>query len=338
MARTLSAIYTEIQQKRIEYLQLTTYENSSRMSIMNAIMYIIATAIWSLENLMDVFKVDIAKVINNRINGTMAYYINALKNYQDGDELVVADDGCSFSYATVDPSKRIITSAICEVTNENGFYDRHIHMKVATGNDGAFTRLTDAQLINVRNYMQQIVFAGTNISVYSLKGDVLVPKILVCYDGNVTVDALRESIISAMHGYLATTAFTGRFYPSKLVNSIGDVEHVVDVIADGYYNEDQLGVFIAQYDDDDNLVTDDEGNILVKYVNGMDLASGFLREKDSSDTQAAFQAWADAIIIITEEDLVNYTQESVMLTLNGSRISELPALTINGKTQTPRMY
>ena len=72
MARTLSEIYALAKDCRNEHLELTEFQNSSKMSILDAITWTTSACIWAFENIIDVFKVDIAKDIQNRINGTPA--------------------------------------------------------------------------------------------------------------------------------------------------------------------------------------------------------------------------------------------------------------------------
>ena len=47
---------------------------------------------------MDVFTTDIAKIFSARINGTPAYYANAMLKWQYGDDLILNEDGTPVSY------------------------------------------------------------------------------------------------------------------------------------------------------------------------------------------------------------------------------------------------
>ena len=85
MARTLSTIYNSIRTKASEFKELDGIANSSKFSISNAMFYIVASAVYTFETLLDVFQVDLAKSINAHINGTVQYYqymhIDYLKSY-----------------------------------------------------------------------------------------------------------------------------------------------------------------------------------------------------------------------------------------------------------------
>ena len=62
------------------------------MSIINAFTWVTAAAIYSFETLLDVFTTDIAKTFTQRINGTSAYYANAMLKWQYGDDLIINDE------------------------------------------------------------------------------------------------------------------------------------------------------------------------------------------------------------------------------------------------------
>lgn len=121
MARTLSEIYAEAKDCRNSYLELTEFENSSKMSILDAFTWVTSACIWTFENVMDVFKIDLAKDLHHRINGTPAYFANALLKYQSGDDLVMNEDGTVFSYPNIDTSKRIITKVAYSEEEEKDF-------------------------------------------------------------------------------------------------------------------------------------------------------------------------------------------------------------------------
>ena len=194
MSRTLTEIYNEAVEARNQYLELTELTNNSKMSIINAFTWVTSAAIFSFEKLMDVFMLDIATVFSNRINGTPAYYANALLKWQYGDDLVVNEEGTAFHYPTIDEAKRIITHVSYQEYYSSEFKDNVLILKVATGTGSNLSRLTDEELIAARAYLNQIKFAGVKCNVVSRKGDVLVPRVTVYYDGAVSKEELYDKI------------------------------------------------------------------------------------------------------------------------------------------------
>ena len=297
MARTLSEIYTFAKECRKQYLELTEWENDSKMSILDAITWVQSSCIWAFENIIDVFKVDLAKDLRNRINGTPAYYANALLKYQSGDELEMNDEGTQFSYANVDETKRIITKAAYSEASQAGFYDKLVTLKIATGTPGAYRQIDDDEMVAIRAYVHQIAFAGTAINVVSRKGDVLVPKFTVYYDGAITPEETYSNIQNAINQFIANLDFNGFIYTQKLIDAIQNAEHVVDVHIDA--NNSNQGLFVAQYNDDNNLI-EVEGSVLQRIDRFFIPNSGYVKESTKTDDEADIPTWMESIILQIE--------------------------------------
>lgn len=215
MARTLSEIYALAKDCRNEHLELTEFQNSSKMSILDAITWTTSACIWAFENIMDVFKVDIAKDIQNRINGTPAYYANALLKYQSGDDLEISDDGTSFSYPAIDETKRVVSKVAYSESSQDGFYDKQLLLKIATGTPGNYSQIAEDEMVKIRAYLNQIIFAGTSAKVVSRKGDILIPRVTVYHDGAVTNDEVYNNIAESLNNYIGSMDFNGVVYVSR---------------------------------------------------------------------------------------------------------------------------
>lgn len=305
MARTLSEIYTIAKNCRNEHLELTEFQNPSKMSILDAITWTVSACIWAFENVMDVFKVDIAQDLQNRINGTPAYYANALLKYQSGDELEMNDSGTSFSYSTIDETKRVISKVAYSETPQDGFHDKQLLLKIATGNPGDYSQIDEEELIKVRSYMNQIVFAGTSVKVVSRKGDVLIPRVTVYHDGAVPNDEVYSNIETSLNSYIESMDFNGVVYVQKIIDAIQAAEHVVDVYIDNGATDHQ-GIFVAQYDDDNHLIVtavDSEENP-TSYEKRIDRFfvpnSGYIKESTKAGEEVGLQTWKEAITLKVE--------------------------------------
>lgn len=298
MARTLTEIYTEAKECRNKYLQLTEFENTSKMSVLDAITWTASACIWTFENIMDVFKVDLARDLQNRINGTPAYYANAMLKWQYGDELQMNEEGTQFSYAAVNENNRIITKvAYAEMTQE-GFFDKELQLKVATGDPGQYKRLSDEQLIAARAYLNQISFAGTHVNLVSRKGDVLIPRLIVYYDGAVTPSEVYANIEQSLNEFITNMAFNGIVYVQKIIDAIQKAEHVTDV----YINTaetDRQGIFVAQYDDDNNLIRQPDGGFELKVDRFFLPNSGYIKQstEEPGTPEQSLPKWSNSIIL-----------------------------------------
>ena len=299
MARTLSEIYSFAKECRKQYLELTEWENDSKMSILDAITWVQSSCIWAFENIIDVFKIDLAKVLQNRINGTPGYYANALFKYQSGDELEMNDEGTAFSYPTIDETKRIITKVAYSETVQENFHDKLLLLKIATGNPGAYQQIDSDEMVAIRAYVNQIAFAGTSITVVSRKGDVLVPKFTVYYDGAITEEEVYTNIEDSINQFVANVDFNGFIYTQKLIDAIQSAEHVVDVHISATGNQ---GLFVAQYDDDNNLI-EVNGETLQPVDRFFAPNSGYVKESTREGVEAELPTWRESIILQIENNV-----------------------------------
>ena len=290
MSRTLTDIYNEAVEARNQYLELTELTNDSKMSIINAFTWVTSAAIFSFEKLMDVFMLDIAAVFNNRINGTPAYYANALLKWQYGDELVVNEEGTAFQYPTIDEVKRLITHVSYQEYYSSEFKDNVLILKVATGSGSNLSRLTDEELIAARSYLNQIKFAGVKCNIVSRKGDVLVPRVTVFYDGAVSKEDLYDKIDAALTKFIVDMKFDSLIYAQKVIDAIQKVEHVTDVYIDPSASVEQ-GIFIAQYDDNDGL------GPLQKIVRKCYTSSGYAKQSTKQNEENQLPTFREAIVL-----------------------------------------
>lgn len=293
MSRTLTEIYNESVATRNKYMELTELTNDSKMSIINAFTWVISTAIYSFETLMDVFMIDISTTFNNRINGTPSYYANAMLKWQYGDELVVNDEGTAFQYAILDETKRLITHVSYQESPDAEYQDNILFLKVACGTGGALTKLTYEQLISARAYLNQIKFAGVKCNVVSRQGDVLVPRITVYYDGAIGKEELYDQIDAALMKFIMELKFDSVIYAQKVIDAIQAVEHITDVYIDPNASVEQ-GIFIAQYDDDDVL------GPLTKIERKCYTSSGYARQSNKQDKESEIPTFREAIVVNLE--------------------------------------
>lgn len=295
MSRTLTEIYNEAVETRNKYLELTELTNDSKMSIINAFTWVTAAAIYSFETLLDVFTTDIAKTFTQRINGTSAYYANAILKWQYGDDLIINDEGTAFHYATEDTTKRLITHVSYQEYYNEEFKDNILILKVASGEGRSLSQLSDEELIAARAYLNQIKFAGVKCNVVSRRGDVLVPRLTVYYDGAITKEELYDNIDTALIDFIVNMKFDSLVYSQKIIDAIQKVEHVTDVHIDHEASVEQ-GIFIAQYNDNNEL------GPLTKIERKCYLASGYAKQSTQQDAESELPTFREAIVIKLETE------------------------------------
>lgn len=294
MSRTIKDIYNEAIQERNKRLELKEFQSNSKVSIMNGITWAVAAVIHSFETLLDVFAIDISQVINQRVNGTPHYYVNALLQYQKGDELVVREDGLAFGYADVDETKRIISQVSYTESTDNINLDSKLILKVAGGTKGNLSTLPSDELPPINSYINKLKFAGTRIEIISRDGDVLIPRVQVYYDGAVPEAEVYDSLEEKLNNYIMAIPFDSSIYTSKIVESLRSAEHVTDVYIDPTGIPEQ-GFFIASYDTD-NHITKAKRIERVTQTN-----SGFLKQSTGKGEEKDLPNFREAIKLIIDQ-------------------------------------
>lgn len=321
--RTLSEIYYHAKEVRDSYLELTEFKNSSKMSVLDAFTWTVAACIWAFENLLDVFQIDVAGELQNRIVGNARYYVNALLKYQSGDELSMNDEGTQFGYAQIDTSKRIITKVAYHEEPEAGFHDKKLVLKVAQGEPGNYSAIDNLELINVQSYINRISFAGTHVEVTSRHGDVLIPRVTVYCDGILPNEDMIQNITNSLTDYVSQLGFDEDVYVQKVIDAIQKTEHVIDVYIDP--TNAQQGVFVAQYDNSNNLIAtdfDSQGNP-TSYIKRVERyftpLSGFVKESSQKDAETDIEPWAQSLLLViigvpkvSTNNVMNITQHSAL--------------------------
>lgn len=301
MARQLSEIYEQAKLARSQYLELTEFENDSKMSILDAFTWTTSACIWAFENILDVFKVDLVKDLQNRVNGTAGYYASALLKYQSGDQLQMNEEGTAFHYPSQDTSKRIITKVSYSEFAEDGYHDKKLLLKVATGTPGQYQSIDRDELVAIQAYVDQISFAGTHSLVVSRKGDVLIPRVTVYYDGAVPPEEVYNNIETCLNEFLANLPFNGLVYVQRIIDAIQSAEHVVDVYISPS-SSDQQGFFVAQYDDNDNLI-EVQPDVYEKLIDRCFVPnSGFMKQSTGTGDESTLPTWRETIALQIERE------------------------------------
>lgn len=295
MSRTIQQIYDEAVRERNKRLELSEFSSDSKLSILNGITWTFAAVVFSFESLLDVFAIDISNILNNRINGTPTYYINALLQYQQGDELVMREDGLAFGYSRTDTTKQIITQASYMESHDDVNLDNKLILKVATGDKGNLHAIAAEELVLIQSYINRIKFAGTRIEVTSQEGDILIPRLSVYYDGAVMESDIYDLIEEQLNTYMLGIKFDSTIYVSDIVAAIRKAEHVTDVYIDTSAEPEQ-GVFIVPYDSDGHLTP-------ARRIGRMSHTfSGYLKQSGGSGEEKGIPGFREAIKLIVDHN------------------------------------
>jgi hypothetical protein len=228
MARPITTIYQEIIDSKNAREELSDLNSTSQVAIYKLWAYVISVAIYTHELLWDLFKEDIESTLDSRINGTNEWYSQKALEYQDGDELLLLDDGTRLGYDPVLEDNRIVTRAAYfeDLIGAKG----RLNLKLAKGDVASLEELSTEEKGRITQYFERIKFAGTNINIISIQPDEIeLTDITVYHDGVKTDDEIRSAVESAMDNYLVNLPFNGVFYIESFRDAIQAVDNIVDV-------------------------------------------------------------------------------------------------------------
>ena len=247
MSRTISQIYSEAIYVRNNYLQITELDSgrtNHKMSVLNLITYVMAVLIFSYETILDVFEVNIAKLIASRINGTPAWYVTMAYKFQfnsatgGNDNFGFNEDTFMLEYETVDISHRIVAkSAYQEYASDA------IILKVCKNNTDAagitngmlYMPFTDNEMNAFKQYIQSIKFVGAKVYCVSLPGDLITIKsngaAIYYNDTYATESSILEQIRESLVEYSKSLEFNSYVYYQSFIDAIQAVPNVVNIDA-----------------------------------------------------------------------------------------------------------
>ncbi|AOR29531.1 hypothetical protein FORMB_25140 [Formosa sp. Hel1_33_131] len=247
MARDLNTIQQLILDKKTETAELSALEvlttdeqrtlssltSISKVAIWRLWVYIVAFAIWSLENLFDIYETEVdQRIAANEIHNFLWYKKKALEfqyghalvpqtDYYDNTDLVVAD---------IEQSKIIKHVAVIrKIINGHGF----LELKLAKEENTQLVPLEAPEMEAFKAYMFLVADAGTYIQYISLPHDDLKLVLEIQYDPQILwQDGSRKDgtdntpVIQAINTFLYTLEFNGELILTKLTDYLQNVEGV----------------------------------------------------------------------------------------------------------------
>lgn len=215
MARTIEEIQNEITTEKQKNPVLEEIDTTSKFSVWGAIVYVVAFIIHTLEVLLDNFKTDVYKTIEQNRPGTLPWYAEVAKRFQVDSIL-----NANLRYDLVDSNKQIIHYASVQENITGG-----ITLKVAKKSNP----LSVSELKQFTAYMERVKFAGVQISYESTSADIITVDLKVFYNSLANEAEVRESVNTATANYLSKIDFNGMFVTNDLIVYLRSLEEVRNV-------------------------------------------------------------------------------------------------------------
>ena len=274
MARTTDEIKNIMLAEKASQPALAGLDTDSSTSVWGLMMYVIATAMSSLEKLFDLFKQQVIDIINSLRPGTPRWYVYMVKKFQYGFDLVPEQDyydNTGIPAADIAASKIIAYAAFVE--------EPFVRMKLAKLNGNDLTKLTDPERLAVTAYVKRYKYAGVDLkyeTITSTDADELrlVMRIkynpLVLNGTGARIDGTNpHPVKDAVKTYLQNLDFNGRFSIQKLVDQIQQVPGVDDLVMDSVqskYGALPFTSFTMQVTPDSGYFIIQDANLLITYL------------------------------------------------------------------------
>lgn len=262
MSRSISQIYSEAVATRNNYLQispLNSGRSESKLSIINVMTYVMAVLIYSYEVLLDLFQLQIAQLIAERVSGTpayyakMAYYFQYNPDTESMDELVYDDSTFQIKFKNYDESHKIIAKSAYQKGTDR------LVLKVCKNNNssgdsggGVYTQLTSSELTAFKNYIDEIKFVGAKIYCRSTFGDILSMNATIVYDDlYINEEQALNNVKTALINYIKGLDFNGYIYYQSVIDAIQNAEHIISVSGPDTSTDDgkYAKVTVSEYDE-----------------------------------------------------------------------------------------
>jgi hypothetical protein len=203
-------------------------EQFSHVSIEAVDTYIIAATLAAGEKIQENDKGEITTIVERNRIGTGAWYVEMAKRFQWNENIqyhiVVNPADGTIAYNELKPEDRVISQA-AYIENAS----KEVIIKVATGQPGALTPLSEAQLTDFLNYMKKIKIAGIILKVVNLPADVLRMQANVYYNPAYNQTTLKQKIVQALNEYSIALEFNGVVLRNAIIDAVQRIEGIVDI-------------------------------------------------------------------------------------------------------------
>jgi hypothetical protein len=204
----------------------------SAVSLESVWFSIVASAIYVLETLFDLFRADVDKKISGAVVASIPWYHKIALEVQYGDSLVFDEATQGFVYPVVDTTKQLVKFAACRDMG-GGVY------VLVSGADssGDPVALSSDVLSAFESYLRERKPAGVLLSVNSLNPDLVRSVMTVQYDpqvltpdGELITDPSVKPVEDAVNAYLKGIVYGGVLNKTKLVDAVQVARGVIDVV------------------------------------------------------------------------------------------------------------
>lgn len=210
----------------------------SSVSLWSQILFVFATGIYFIEQLMNIFQTEIEATVEKAVPGTASWIRSMVLKFQYGDVAQINPD-FSIGYGTIDPTKKIISQCAVVPLTGTGI----VNIKAVKENPPVPLSLLEVTALN--SYLDTFLPAGMTYNLISVDSDLLNIEAEIFFNGQYAPDMVSGGTVeTAITNYIVTLPFNGILRTSDLERVIMAVPGVIDVTFNNLRAKASAGSYI----------------------------------------------------------------------------------------------
>lgn len=211
---------------------LAELSSSSKVSIWRLWLFVIACGHYTLEVMMDVFRVEAEDIARRNIFGTQPWYADKVLKFQYGYSPVWNNSTFTYDYTDTTSTSAVasrVVSKVSVIEATNMAFNSVLIKAAKEPTLGTLAPLTGAEVTSLNTYINRIKPPGIKTTVQSYPADLLRLKLKLWYDGVLDVPAFQTRFETALKQFLKDIPFDGILRLDDLIIAIRAVSGVVNV-------------------------------------------------------------------------------------------------------------
>lgn len=196
----------------------------SKVSVESLLFYIVACAMWVLENLFDQHRRDVEQRIEAIIPHRPKWYRDKVLRFMEGKELIRDSDTYDTEGMTESEVSacRIVKHAVATESRDASL----LTIKVAGESGGERQPLTAEQERHLAAYIGEIKDAGVRVALVNMEADTFCCTVDVYYNAMLDPADVQASCTATIRDYIENLPFNGEYTNMALVDRLQAVEGV----------------------------------------------------------------------------------------------------------------
>ena len=196
----------------------------SKVSIINILFYVFASAAWVLERLFEAHKSEVEARIEEIIPHRAKWYKSKVLEFMK-DKVLIPDTDC---YDTTDMKAEAIAAAhvVKYATADENKDTSIVTIKVAGEEAGHRCRLSDEVETQLEGYLAEIKDAGVRINLVNADADTFNCSVDIYYNAMLLPENVQRACEAAIRNYIENLPFNGEYTNMALIDTLQEVEGV----------------------------------------------------------------------------------------------------------------